>query len=387
MKNLCLTCKQLHAITVRQLYNEVTLDVGSPVDTRLTAFVKPRNIGLPYIRKLDLYLAQVQDVCNQHQQAHFAVRMILEFLPENILEKFSWHPWAPFSAENLVLLYKKQKKMKWLEGISVDKEVLGDLEKIPNYENVFKETRKLGLFPDSREVLDYCAMLVKKTSNIQKITLHASFDDPEPPAQGGRELNDTSTGPGLITSTIFGHMQPFNKCTPMTLTDLTLQKISLRYAADTYCKIIDFSTIKNLRVFLCSGADALFAELSKSSRLPDKLETLEFKHEDNAENDALNAIDGFLCLVSGIKVLTLDIWHAKNLPAPAGITRHGKTLRELNVHAGRGDCEEDEHVYELEAFQQITKACSSLEQLCVAFPSTSVIRTHSESFLTFEVWR
>ena len=67
--------------------------------------------------------------------------MILEFLPQDILEEFrcecpayrecrrspyidnedpddyshSWCPWKPFSADNLLLLYKKQRKMKWLE--------------------------------------------------------------------------------------------------------------------------------------------------------------------------------------------------------------------------------------------------------------------------------
>lgn len=124
LKNLCLTCSQMHKITVRKLYHEVTLEVGSSTDAKLTSFINPRNIGLPHIRKLDLYLAEVADKCNQLQQAHFAIRMILEFLPENILEKFSWHPWSPFLADNLVLLYKKQRRMEWLEGIALDRNVL-----------------------------------------------------------------------------------------------------------------------------------------------------------------------------------------------------------------------------------------------------------------------
>lgn len=180
-------------------------------------------------------------------------------------------------------------------------------------------------------------------------------------------------------------MQPFENCTPLALRDLTLQKINLRYTADTYCRVIDFRTIKALRVFGCSGADSLFAELSKSQKLPEKLETLEFKHDDNQENDALNALDGFLCLVSGIKVLTMDICYAKALPASAGITRHFKTLRELNVHASRGDGEEEELVYDFEEFEKICKSCTQIEQLSVAFPPTSVIRAHTDQFLAFEV--
>jgi len=233
------------------------------------------------------------DKCNQLQQANFAIRMILELLPENILEKFSWHPWSPFSGENLVLLYKKQKRMKWLEGIALERDCLVEVQKIPEFEKVFENVRKLGLYPDSREVLDFCHMLVKHSPKVEKITLHASFEENDSPISN-RELNDSSTGPGLITSTIFSHLQPFSKCTPLALKEITLQKINLRYAASTYCKLIDFRSIKSIRIFTCAGADALFAELSTSTKLPEKLETLEFKHDDNNENDGLGALDDFL---------------------------------------------------------------------------------------------
>ena len=121
--------KELHLLAVRALYHEVVLEVGAATDGRLIAFINPRNIGLQYIRKLDLYLADVPDKCPQQlQQANFAVRMILELLPENMLEKFSWHPWSAFSSENLKLLYRKQRNMKWLEAISLDEDILEELE-------------------------------------------------------------------------------------------------------------------------------------------------------------------------------------------------------------------------------------------------------------------
>ncbi|KAF1979442.1 hypothetical protein BU23DRAFT_445818 [Bimuria novae-zelandiae CBS 107.79] len=384
LRNVCLVCKQLHEIAVRTLYREVTLDVGSPNDTRLGAFLNPKNIGLEHIRKLDLYLADVLDKCNQQQQANFAVRMILELLPENILEKFSWHPWSPFSGDNLVLLYKKQKKMKWLEGIALDRDVLQEIRKIPDFEKIFEHVKKLGLYPDSREVLDYCHLLVKNSKNVEKITLHASFEESDSPIPP-RELNDSSTQPGLITSTMFSHMHPFDKCTPMALKEITLQKINLRYATNTYCKLIDFRSVKSIRIFACAGADALLAELSKSTKLPEKLETLEFKHDDNHENDGLGALDGFMCLVSGIKTLTIDLAYSKSLPAAAGIIRHSKTLKTLNVHASRipDECD-DELVYDYASFSQICKDCSLLEQLSVAFPPVSVIRSKHSSFVDFE---
>ncbi|KAF9696841.1 hypothetical protein EKO04_005300 [Ascochyta lentis] len=384
LKSLCLTSKQLRDITVRHLYRQVTIDVGSSKDTRLGAFLNPKNIGLPHIRKLDLYLTDVLDKCNQIHQANFAVRMILELLPENILEKFSWHPWSPFSADNLVLLYKKQKRLKWAESIALDRNVLDELQKIPGFKQQFANVRKIGLYPDSQEVLEYCHFILKHTSNLDKITLHASFEDSDVPIPD-RELNDSSTGPGLITSTIFSHMQPFAKCTPLALKEITLQKLGLRYAAETYCKIIDFRTVKSIRTFSCTGTDALFAELSKSTKLPQKLETLEVKLTDNPENDSLGALDGFLCLVSGIKVLTLDYSSVNTLPASAGIVRHGKTLKQLSIHASRAPEECDgELVYDYTSFSQICKDCSLLEQLSVAFPNVSVVRPKSEGFVNFE---
>ena len=63
MKSLCLTSKQLHEITVRQLYRSVSLDVGSPNDTKLSAFMNPKNLGLKHLRTLDLYLAEIRDKC------------------------------------------------------------------------------------------------------------------------------------------------------------------------------------------------------------------------------------------------------------------------------------------------------------------------------------
>ncbi|KAF1963357.1 hypothetical protein CC80DRAFT_397288 [Byssothecium circinans] len=383
LKNICLVCKQLHEIAARSLYREVTLDIGSPNDTRLGAFLSPKNIGLQHIRKLDLYLADVVDKCNQVQQANFAIRMILELLPENILEKFSWHPWSPFNHENLILLYKKQKRMKWLEGIALEKNVLEELQKIPDFEQTFQNVRKLGLYPDSREVLDFCHMLVKNSPKAEKITLHASFEENESPISN-RELNDSSTGPGLITSTMFSHMQPFDKCTPLALKDVTLQKISLRYASSTYCKLINFRSVTSIKIFACPGADAFFAELSRSTLLPDKLETLEFKHDDNNEQDGIGALDGFLCLVSGIQNLTIDLTYAKSMPAAAGIVRHSKTLRQLNVHAGPNEDCDDELIYDYSSFSQICKECSLLEQVSVGFPPVSLIRSKQDSFVNYE---
>jgi hypothetical protein len=88
LKNLCLTSKLCQDVALRALYHTVSLDVGGTTDSRLTAFLKPENKGLKHIRKIRLYLANQAHRCNQLQQAHLVTKMLLEFLPKDILEEF-----------------------------------------------------------------------------------------------------------------------------------------------------------------------------------------------------------------------------------------------------------------------------------------------------------
>jgi len=41
----------------------------------------------------------------------------------------SWCPWTPFSTDNLLLLYKKQRRMKWLEVMDLDRDALPEIKK------------------------------------------------------------------------------------------------------------------------------------------------------------------------------------------------------------------------------------------------------------------
>lgn len=200
-----------------------------------------------------------------------------------------------------------------------------------------------------------------------------------------------SLGPGALTSTIFSHMVPFEKCEPFqNLRFLRLHRINLRYCADTWCKIVNFHQIEALRIYQCPGADSLFGQLSRAANLPKKLNVLEFQHKDNSENEALLALDGFLCLVSGIRDLVIDLERVKNMPAAAGIARHGKTLEILNVHCSQESTlvsspeDVDELVWDADDFSKICQACIKLEQISCAWPQTSLIRSPPEEWRSFE---
>lgn len=400
LQNVCLVSHEMRDIAVRFLYRSVNLDLGSANDTRIAAFLSPKNPGLKHVKQLRLYLAHVHDRCNQEQQATFATRMILEFLPENVLEEFSWCPWRPFSADNLMLLYKKQKRMKWLEVMDLDRPVLEDFKKNPVIEKgLYEPARKLALYPENRETLEMSQRFVEKTADsLEDLIVHAHFDendDHSPPRNSipVRELNDSATAPGLLTSIIFARMMPFEKCTPFrNLNSLRLHKINLRYCADTWCKFIDFNRIENLRLYHCPGVDTLFGQLSRAAHLPKALKVLEVQHRDNAENEALLALDGFLCLVQGLRDLIIDLQCVKALPMAAGVARHGKNLELLNIHCSSdtsglmsGDTTDaDELVYDSDDFDKICGATTKLEQLSLAFPARSLIRSPDMDWLAYE---
>nr|POE93655.1 hypothetical protein CFP56_19667 [Quercus suber] len=306
----------------------------------------------------------------------------------------SWCPWEPFSTDNLILLYKRQRKMKWLEVMDLDRlSALQEIIKTPKLtDGLFTTARKLALYPENRLTMDLCQFYVMNTYQVlEELIVHANFDANDfvenEDTINTRDLNDTATGPGLISSTIFGHMMPFEKCEPLqNLRSLRLHRISLRHCTDTWCKFVDFTRIEQLRLYQCPGVDSLLGQLGKANNLPKRLKTLEVQHKDNSENEALVALDGFLCLVSGIRDLVIDMEHVKALPAAAGILRHGKTLELLNVHCSQ-ECElsnsrdhdHDELVWDSEQFEKICKACTILEQLSCAWPEMNIIEVPDAS--------
>ena len=301
----------------------------------------------------------------------------------------------------MLLLYQRQKKLKWLEVVDMDRPMLEELKKNPRVETgLFDHARKLAIYPENRESLNFGGHFIEKMKEkLEELIVHAHFEhmDDRSPTRSDvslRELNDTAVGPGLLSSTLFAHLMPFDSCTPFQhLTALRLHRISLRHCADTWCKFIDFHKIKSLRVYHCPAADSLLGQLSKAKNLPKSLQVFELQHKDNYENEALVALDGLLCLLSGLAVLTIDLQNVKTLPGVAGLVRHGKTLEQLSVHCSNESlsnpmlsdmsCEAEELVFDTEDFAKICSATSKLEQLSCAWPNRSLIRSASDDWVAF----
>lgn len=186
------------------------------------------------------------------------------------------------------------------------------------------------------------------------------------------DLEDSSTHPGLFTRKIFGHMEPFEtSCAPMILKKLSIDHIDLRYAADTYMKVIRFSALESLLIGGCPGADAMFAQMSKPHVRPTKLKKLRWFHcENEGETHALEAFDGLLETVSGLEILHVDIKSFGGLPSPTAIANQGNTLKILGIRSRNASSSPIK--YDSYQLDEICTACTELRQLSITFPNTCV---------------
>ena len=56
----------------------------------------------------------------------------------------------------MLLLYQRQKKLKWLEVVDMDRPMLEELKKNPRVEaGLFDHARKLAIYPENRESLNF----------------------------------------------------------------------------------------------------------------------------------------------------------------------------------------------------------------------------------------
>jgi hypothetical protein len=423
---------------VKYLYEDITLELGSRRDDRIVALCDPGNKGLKHIKRIRILRVSKS---SQARQARLMCKLLLQSIPDDTLEEVrcdtsvladdsdaafeltrpghadivirtTQGPGSPLSADALLLLYRKQRKLKWLEATDCD--VLHDLKENTKLQANISHAKCLALYPITRSALDLCEFyLTALKDRLEELVVYPDIDDYSGRSRSRSRstsvsedgdasnnsntpsLNDTATAPGFVTSTIFKSLLPFDSCTPLPmLTKLRLQNVHLRHCADTWCKVINFTNIKALEIYNCVGADALLDQMSKAAHLPTKLSVLKLRHRDNRDDETLVALDGFLCIVSGIEDLSIDISEVSCLPKATGIARHGKTLRKLVVHCSPGDHRsparvvpppgsDSQLVWDAGEFETICKATKMLEQLSCAWPTTSLIRNPDSQWEAF----
>ena len=98
--------------------------------------------------------------------------------------------------------------MHLLEAMEMDCSFEECLKKGLNLDSVDEKTTELEFYPNSHDTLKFCRELFVRAKKLEKLFISTNFEA----SDYHRLLNDSSTAPGLLTSTIFGHMQPFSKC-------------------------------------------------------------------------------------------------------------------------------------------------------------------------------
>ncbi len=461
LKNLCLSCKSLRNIAVRQLYRQVELEIGSEDDLKISAFLNRNNPGLEHIRVLVLNSAHSdyprpvrivprsespspppqlpppqpgnlpglipaqpmivngaggglpppppppQPAMMVHQEprrrpareiilrrwspVHFTVRLLIDLLPENILHTVYWNHDEDFSVDNLVLLCRKQKKLKGLEVGPLDKSLNDALDQHPDLIKNLTELHALKFYPNNLVTLQACHRIMRDTPKLDELWIKSVFDDwlvrrttddsDETPSQS---WNDESNRPGLITSTLFQDKLPFQQCQPMALRALSLHKINVRWVAQTYMRVIDFPSLEVLTVHACGGADALFAEMAKPAKRPRKLQELVFVHasEGRGPTYVLSALENFLQSVSSLKNLCVIFFDGDRLPRVETICNHAATLEVLMMHSAEPISYSVDRYYSKTDFGTLCRQCTKLRELAIGCPSPKLLDAHLSSNFT-----
>jgi hypothetical protein len=110
------------------------------------------------------------------RQAQFTVRLLLDFLPPDQLEVFSWQNWEPLSVENFAILLRKQRKLRVLEIGPMDKDLEPLLEKNPALFDNLTELQSVDAYPDAGDRLRATQRLLKAKPNIQHLTVSSGYE-------------------------------------------------------------------------------------------------------------------------------------------------------------------------------------------------------------------
>lgn len=262
------------------------------------------------------------------------------------------------------------------------------LQKHPDLIKNLEQLHSLDLYPDNLDCLEACHKIIQNAPKLDQLWIE-SPSDPRP--HNDQQWDDESNKPGLLTTILFKDKVPFQTCaTPLNLRLLSLHRINLRWAAQTYMRVINFPNLEELEVRYCPGSDALFAEMSKPAKRPTNLEQLQFLQASDGRNHQYiqSALETFLLSISKLERLYINFVEGNNLPKTEAICNHAGTLKSLILESTRMGLLPflSYRTYAAESFAEICKQCTKLEQLAISCPTTNLFEDQfSEKFTQYIV--
>ena len=170
-------------------------------------------------------------------------------------------------------MYSTQRNIRQIEIGPLQGSLLNTVKKRPQ---VFKDLNgPTGLFiwPNTMEALELGQLALQDLAGsvdnllINCIGLRRSDSSTD-------DMMDSSTTPGAINRTLFKHMTPFDRCTPLKLRELYVTWMQLHHASTTLLKVINFQFLESLIFDDCKGAGNVFAEMCKSYARPTNLKRI-----------------------------------------------------------------------------------------------------------------
>ena len=136
-----------------------------------------------------------------------------------------------------------------------------------------KNTTSLLVWPNNLDALELSQIALQDMSpRIVNLLLNCSALRNQPTWSGA--MSDTSTNPGIITRTLFKHMAPFDRCTPLNLREFFLTDTEVYHASTTILKVINFQNLESLILDGCPGASNVFSEMCKTYARPTGLKRI-----------------------------------------------------------------------------------------------------------------
>ena len=98
--------------------------------------------------------------------------------------------------------------------------------KIPQVFENMSDIKSLHLAVNTLDKLKAAQMLLQAKPNIDGLCVASGFHHSTEAIP--EDLQDSSTRPGLMTRTMFSHLLPFERCTPLVLKRLDIRTVDLR---------------------------------------------------------------------------------------------------------------------------------------------------------------
>lgn len=259
-------------------------------------------------------------------------------------------------------LYTSQRRIEGVELAPVDRPLLPAIQKDPTIFQKLEHATCLYLWPNDVDTLKVAQVALENLPKVDNFLLNCSLLKNEPEVSGPME--DSSTTPGFIFRTIFKHLSPFEKCTPIPLRDFQITHYDLHNASISILKVIDFTALQSLILDECAGAANCFAEMGKSYARPANLKRLCWI-ETNTDRHAVKTLEEFLESFKGLQILHVDIAPHAALLKPLVIKNHGDSLLSLFVRYEAQGVTGTK--YTSSQLDEICERCQKLRQLSLPF--------------------